>query len=55
MWTEGKIDMTKLILAFRNFAKAPIKTLTMFYYSAVNQICHFVEQNLECSVQKSQL
>jgi len=23
MWTEGRIDMTKLIIAFRNFANAP--------------------------------
>jgi len=23
MWTDGRTDMTKLIVAFRNFAKAP--------------------------------
>ena len=26
MWTDGRTDMTKVIVAFRNFAKAPKKT-----------------------------
>jgi len=35
MWMDGRTDMTKLIVAFRNFAKAPINTARNFrnYYS----------------------
>ena len=30
MWTDGETDMTKLIVAFRNFAKAPKKKKGVF-------------------------
>jgi hypothetical protein len=34
----GRTDMTKLIVAFRNFANAPVKCLTRLLYLELKQV-----------------
>jgi len=46
MWTEGQTDMTKLIVAFRNFAKAA-KKVNLYIVSSKP---HFYRQSIRLEV-----
>jgi len=39
MQTEGRTDMTKLIITFQNFAKAPENTLVYIILNLIPTLC----------------
>ena len=58
MWTEGQKDITKLIVAFRNFAKAPKSIRTseiwlkfhMLWYVVIFFVCRETNEQKACTV-----